>query len=512
MSAQNTHGSQRWKQRRFHPQLPSIEYSVTSRDLWRECNAFGTVVDVFIPFKKSKAGKRFAFVRFIKVFNLDRLVKNLCTIWIGRHHLYANQVRFERPQKPNFPSLKDTNRVSEKSQFVSGSQQSKGPDSYVNVVNGISPCVQPGSLISPAPAMVLDDSCIIERDFSKHVMGRVKVISSIPNLPTILSDEGFADVNVLYLGGLWVMLEFNKEESKSKLMQHTGVKSWFHTIQDVTHDFVCDERIVWVDIEGIPLYAWSRETFSRIGNKWGETLDIEDTNETSFGRKRVCIKTKHPVSILESFKIIVKGKVYMVRAKELFMWNPIFLAHKKVVYSSDDESIHGEENNVAQQNHNEGSGDDDSEVEGVAETIFDNNSDSFMDSSGDKDKQQSEDPFGIYDILKKKKNCGEKCDSSTSLSHPPGFTPEPFEVVKDSAQVIGDNEDNFVKESSPMINAKVMNNSQSVQEEENGESGHNGLSKGGSVLGVLEEMIRVGQAMGYSMEGCEKDIESIIRN
>ncbi|GKE33245.1 hypothetical protein Tco_1452567 [Tanacetum coccineum] len=98
------------------------------------------------------------------------------------------------------------------------------------------------------------------------------------------------------------------------------------------------------------------------------------------------------------------------------------------------------------------------------------------------------------------------------MLHPPGFTPEPFEVVKDSAQVIGDNEDNFVKESSPMINAKVMNNSQSVQEEENGESGHNGLSKGGSVLGVLEEMIRVGQAMGYSMEGCEKDIESIIRN
>ncbi|GKE64607.1 RNA-directed DNA polymerase, eukaryota, nucleotide-binding alpha-beta plait domain protein [Tanacetum coccineum] len=243
--------------------LGSIKRLVTSRDLWRECNAFGTVVDVFIPFKKSKAGKRFAFVRFIKVFNLDRLVKILCTIWIGRHHLYANQVRFERLQKPNFPSLKDTNRVSEKSQFVSGFQQSKGSDSYVNVVNGISPC--------------------------------------------------FADVNVLYLRGLWVMLEFNKEESKSKLMQHTGVKSWFHSIQDVTHDFVCDERIVWVNIEGIPLYAWSRETFSRIGNKWGETLDIEDTNETSFGRKRVCIKTKHPISILESFKIIVKGKDIKVK-------------------------------------------------------------------------------------------------------------------------------------------------------------------------------------------------------
>ncbi|GKE84647.1 RNA-directed DNA polymerase, eukaryota, nucleotide-binding alpha-beta plait domain protein, partial [Tanacetum coccineum] len=73
--------------------------SVTSRDLWKTCGAYGTVVDVFIPFKKSRAGKRFAFVRFIKVLNPPRLVENLCTIWIGRHHLYANQVHFERPAR-----------------------------------------------------------------------------------------------------------------------------------------------------------------------------------------------------------------------------------------------------------------------------------------------------------------------------------------------------------------------------------------------------------------------------
>nr|GFA39479.1 Phox-associated domain, sorting nexin [Tanacetum cinerariifolium] len=46
--------------------------------------------------QKSKAGKRFAFVRFIKVDNVDRLVGNLCTLWIGRMHLHANVVHFER--------------------------------------------------------------------------------------------------------------------------------------------------------------------------------------------------------------------------------------------------------------------------------------------------------------------------------------------------------------------------------------------------------------------------------
>ncbi|GJR41635.1 RNA-directed DNA polymerase, eukaryota, nucleotide-binding alpha-beta plait domain protein [Tanacetum coccineum] len=78
----------------------------SSRDLWKVCNGYGTVVDVFIPNKRSKAGKRFAFVRFINVLNLDRLIENLKTIWIGRFHLSANTARFERPKASTFQKEK----------------------------------------------------------------------------------------------------------------------------------------------------------------------------------------------------------------------------------------------------------------------------------------------------------------------------------------------------------------------------------------------------------------------
>nr|GFC51343.1 RNA-directed DNA polymerase, eukaryota, nucleotide-binding alpha-beta plait domain protein [Tanacetum cinerariifolium]GFC51350.1 RNA-directed DNA polymerase, eukaryota, nucleotide-binding alpha-beta plait domain protein [Tanacetum cinerariifolium] len=64
--------------------------ATSSKDLWKLCQSYGTVVDVYIPNRRSKAGKRFAFVRFIKVENVDRLVGNLCTLWIGRMHLHAN--------------------------------------------------------------------------------------------------------------------------------------------------------------------------------------------------------------------------------------------------------------------------------------------------------------------------------------------------------------------------------------------------------------------------------------
>ncbi|GJZ70933.1 RNA-directed DNA polymerase, eukaryota [Tanacetum coccineum] len=75
-----------------------------SKELWKVCEGYGKVIDVFIPNRRSKAGKRFAFVRFIRVNDLDRLVGNLCTIWIGRFHLHANVARFERANKPVKPS------------------------------------------------------------------------------------------------------------------------------------------------------------------------------------------------------------------------------------------------------------------------------------------------------------------------------------------------------------------------------------------------------------------------
>ncbi|GJY33918.1 RNA-directed DNA polymerase, eukaryota, nucleotide-binding alpha-beta plait domain protein [Tanacetum coccineum] len=94
----------------------------TAKDLWKVCNDYGTVVDVFIPTKKSKVGKRFAFVRFIKVINLDRLIENLNTIWIGRFHLFANPARFERPKKPN---LSSHNNVAAAPSYPRGVDQAK---------------------------------------------------------------------------------------------------------------------------------------------------------------------------------------------------------------------------------------------------------------------------------------------------------------------------------------------------------------------------------------------------
>nr|GFB00267.1 hypothetical protein [Tanacetum cinerariifolium]GFB02570.1 hypothetical protein [Tanacetum cinerariifolium] len=145
---------------------------VTARDIWKVCNDYGVVVDALILYKKSKAVKQFAFVRFIKVDNIDRFVANLCTIWIGCLHLHANVSCFHRERKPSTPS-------------------------------------------HPSNAN--------ERDFSLSLMGKVKDITSMPNLYVILEKEGFQNFSLTYLGGLWVLIETLSISAKEKLLNHTCV-------------------------------------------------------------------------------------------------------------------------------------------------------------------------------------------------------------------------------------------------------------------------------------------------
>ncbi|GKB67608.1 hypothetical protein Tco_0929020 [Tanacetum coccineum] len=124
-------------------------------------------------------------------------------------------------------------------------------------------------------------------------MGEVLQFSSINNLQVLLFNEGFHNTRIVYLGGLWVMIELNSSKSKLKFMEHVGVASWFRSLGNAQSDFAAKERIVWVDIEGVPLNAWSRSTFQKIGSKWGELVVLEDGYEDLFARKRICIMTSH---------------------------------------------------------------------------------------------------------------------------------------------------------------------------------------------------------------------------
>ncbi|GJS34375.1 RNA-directed DNA polymerase, eukaryota [Tanacetum coccineum] len=339
-----------------------------NQDLWKVCNDYGTIVDVFIPFKKSKAGKRFAFVRFIKVKELDRLVENLCTIWIGRFHIHANAAQ------GSLPPVKE--------------------------------------VVNSEPSLVLDDTCIKEHDFSLSLMGKVKTVSSIPNLPIILLNEGFHNIKITYLGVMWVLFAMDSLESKDKLLNHTGVNSWFLTIKEAYNSFVYDERITWVSIEGLPIKAWTINSFRKIASLWGEIVEWEDSNSFALSNKPLCLKTKIDVSINERRKIIIQEDII----------GENFVGNKDKIDSSD--------------------------IDRVSKSSFSHANDLVHDTSNN----------NVIDHI------GEQVQSLSSK-----------------------------------LKERNLNGGVSSHHSKNSCSSKN--KAGGSILEVMDEIVKVGQTMGYNMEG-----------
>ncbi|GJT61376.1 RNA-directed DNA polymerase, eukaryota [Tanacetum coccineum] len=158
-----------------------------------------------------------------------------------------------------------------------------------------------------------------------------------------------------------------------------------------------------VDKEGFPLKnGFRHKTFKRIASKWGILIHVDSHEDENFYTKRICINTNITSNILESFKIIYRGKLFWVRAKEVPGWEPDFMEDNDDDSNNDDDLI----NDLKKDEELEG----DSDTEAVPNTIFD---DALIhinaeNASVEKQKTHSEDPFNIYKLLTKNKENNHK--------------------------------------------------------------------------------------------------------
>ncbi|GJW99067.1 RNA-directed DNA polymerase, eukaryota [Tanacetum coccineum] len=392
----------------------------SAKDLFHACNKYGHVVDSFIPLKRSKEGKRFGFVKFINVSNVERLVGNLCTVWVGRYKLQANKARFGRPplNGRNIRNSKSDDRhlggFKEPNVRPTNGNKETRNNSFASVLKSN----QPNNLSSSnmihdsSPAIALDDDCLSANDLSCVAIGKIKDINALSNLSVILNDEGFDDIKISYLGGYWVLIQSKSCASKEKLINHAGVLNWFHELGNANNSFVSDIRLVWIAIEGLPMCAWNNKALSKIVSPWGTLTPVDLVEDSSLPYRKVCVTTKVSTIINDRTKIIVKGKVYWIRIRELEPWSPE-LDDEFCESSSDDEFVGDEKNNSITGDANDH----------VSESSFMNeNIENVINEQEPPQDKISEDPFGIYNILNKQDN--KEAGQDSDPSHPPGFTQE----------------------------------------------------------------------------------------
>nr|GFB10443.1 hypothetical protein [Tanacetum cinerariifolium] len=184
------------------------------------------------------------------VLDVNRLVNNLCTVWVGRHKLQANIHRFQREPLKRHNSLHNIDGVKRgNSGDTYNSNGVKGAaNSYARIVKGS----QNSKMESDSsPVMVLDDFCLNEKDYSLCLMGKV-------------------------------MMEFQTEVTKLKFQENSVMKTWVSQIQLASSDFNADGRVAWVKIKGKVFWVSAKEVPGWIPDFVEDNDEEEDSEVGSY--------------------------------------------------------------------------------------------------------------------------------------------------------------------------------------------------------------------------------------
>ncbi|GKA20951.1 hypothetical protein Tco_0700940 [Tanacetum coccineum] len=187
-----------------------------------------------IAAKRSKSGHRFGFVRFINVNDINQLVSNLRTAWMGGFHLFADVAKYGRTY----------NRPVERS---GDGKPSVGSNSQSVSIN-------------------------------ENVFQSFKLVM----LPAVLGNKS-VDMSGKY-GTSNAGAEFVRVSDCNKVYKEAGNEAVMSISVDDCIDLDgkersilakvkdLNERCVWIDLVGLPLASWAPEVYKKLGGRWESSV------------------------------------------------------------------------------------------------------------------------------------------------------------------------------------------------------------------------------------------------
>ncbi|KAL4376983.1 hypothetical protein GQ457_02G029440 [Hibiscus cannabinus] len=131
--------------------------------------------------------------------------------------------------------------------------------------------------------------------------------------------EKVLGVHVMWLAGPRVLLIFYSIEVRQQMMDSGVLDRWFSLVVDWSAEGSALEcRRAWISVFGVPVHAWSRDTFERLVSHWGSVILLEDATAepSSFERGRVLVESSVLERIEERLELVVEGQVFPIRLTE----------------------------------------------------------------------------------------------------------------------------------------------------------------------------------------------------
>ncbi|GKC64318.1 reverse transcriptase domain-containing protein, partial [Tanacetum coccineum] len=250
-----------------------------------------------------------------------------------------------------------------------------------------------------------------------------------------------------------------------------------------------EERLIWLEIEGIPIRAWNNEVFTQICGKWGEVLFMDDSDQCNRLSKRICIKSSHALLIFATILVTLNKVTYAIRVRELCSWTPSFINNDS---DSEDANSIGlfekQGDNLSEENDVDSDMEFPGDIGAGADALFKGVHEQVDKADipastplhdvpiSQKYTPVDSDPFGLGPLINKKPNKGPSLSDTPPF--PPGFSPK--------------NDEHQTSDSIHNLSGKESNR-----------------QPGFSLLARLEETIKVGLALGLNMEGCLGDLNKM---
>nr|GFB57538.1 RNA-directed DNA polymerase, eukaryota, reverse transcriptase zinc-binding domain protein [Tanacetum cinerariifolium] len=92
--------------------------------------------------------------------------------------------------------------------------------------------------------------------------------------------------------------------------------------------FVVDERVIWIEVSGLPLCTWGSSAFKKIANLFGKFNFFDDDVEDSMCMGRACITTQIKSLISEKVNVTIKDLNFNVHVKEIVADNETLFSGK----------------------------------------------------------------------------------------------------------------------------------------------------------------------------------------
>jgi hypothetical protein len=300
-----------------------------AKALFNALDNYGDILEVVIPVKRDKGGRRFGFARFDRVTDPHSFENALNNAIIGGCQISANLSRFQRPAEKDHNQTLDAERRGRTREFqpqrtrlrsksIKHHSIVRDNDSFAQVVRfgkGPNPMDTSQKVILKYEAEKKE----MER-LSKSFVGIVTNPGTTYNIQNAFHSQGYFGVKVTPLGANLTLLEGQEDGEVEALMADAKdwLEQWFSEIRPWNPKDVDLERIVWLRIYGIPVHAWNDEFFNQLTKPWGTFMHSDEVTrkKATMDVARVLIRTSCQKVIDEFCDVHINGNFFHLRVLE----------------------------------------------------------------------------------------------------------------------------------------------------------------------------------------------------